>query len=92
MATIIGHSHRPLAAPPLIKLNIHHLVKKIKGFPLKAKSFRNTEHIKNPRERFHQPLPWYHGWYMNVRVLPWVKLENTVKEPWLILRLLKRPF
>ena len=46
MATIIGHSHRPLAAPPLIKLNIHHLVKKIKGFPLKAKSFRNTEHIK----------------------------------------------
>ena len=26
-------------------------------------------------------LPWYHGWYMNVRVRPRVKLENTVKEP-----------
>ena len=31
--------HRPPAAPPPI--NISHLVENIKGFPLKAKSFRN---------------------------------------------------
>ena len=55
--------HRPPAAPPPI--NIPHLDEKIKGFPLKAKSFWNTatyqseilQHIKISVEGFHQPVP-----------------------------------
>ena len=39
--------HRLPAAPP--PMNIAHLVEKIKGFPLKAKSFRNiATYIENP--------------------------------------------
>ena len=37
--------HRPPAAPPPIKY-IPHLVMKIKGFPLKVKSFRNTATLR----------------------------------------------
>ena len=57
--------------------SIPHLVEKIKGFPLKAKSFRKTANImKNFGEGFHQPLPpqpLYHGWGMNLRVRTRVK-------------------
>ena len=57
--------------------SIPHLVEKIKGFPLKAKSFRNTENVKNFGEGFSQPppspQPLYHGWGMNLRVRPRVK-------------------
>ena len=56
MATIVGdvtglqQRYHPL--------NIPHLVEKIKGFPLKAKSrFEILQHIKNSGEGFHQPAP-----------------------------------
>ena len=39
--------------------NIPHLVKKIKGFPLKVKSFRNTAYC---REGFHLPPPLAPRW------------------------------
>ena len=54
--------------------NIPHLVKKIKGFPLRVKSFQNTATYQNSWEGFHPPppllIPW---WGMNLRVLPRVK-------------------
>ena len=37
--------------------SIPHLVEKIKGFPLKAKSFRNTANGKNFGQGFRQPPP-----------------------------------
>ena len=56
MATIFGdvtglqQRHHPW--------NIPHLVKKIKGFPLKVKLFQNTAtRIKNSGEGFHPPYP-----------------------------------
>ena len=51
MATIVGdvtgqqQRHHPL--------NIPHLVKTIKGFPVKVKLFENTATIKNSGEGFH---------------------------------------
>ena len=39
--------HRPPAAPP--PMNIAHLVEKVKGFPLKAKSFRNIATYQKPK-------------------------------------------
>ena len=53
MATIVGdvtglqQRHHPL--------NIPHLVKKIKGFPLKAKAFQNTATYQNSGEELHPP-------------------------------------
>ena len=74
MATIVGdvtglqQRYHPL--------NIPHLVEKIKGFPLKAKSrFEILQHIKNSGEGFHQPAPPppYHGGNMDLRVRSRVK-------------------
>ena len=45
---------------------------KIKGFPLKVKSFQNSATYQNSEEGFH-PLPLYHGRGMNLRVSPRVK-------------------
>ena len=74
--------HRPPAAAPPIK-NKPHLVEYIKGFPLKAKSFRNTAnyHDQNFGEGFHPPLPLIPRWGMNLRVRPRV---NPVKLIWII--------
>ena len=54
--------------------NIPHLVEKIKGFPLKAKSFRNIANYQKPKGGSINPsLPTlYHGGGMRVR--PRVKL------------------
>ena len=55
-----------------------HLVEKIKGFPLRVKSFEILQHIKNSREGFHQPpsLPLlYQGEGMALPASPRVKLN-----------------
>ena len=54
--------HRPPAAPPPIKYTSS-CREKMKGFPLRAKSFRNTAIYQKLKERgggFNQP-PLYHG-------------------------------
>ena len=55
--------------------NIPHLVEKMKGFPLKANSFRNTATYKKPKGGGGSinPLPLYHGGGMTLRVRPRVK-------------------
>ena len=74
MATIIGDvtGLQQLHQPE----NIPYLVKKITGFPLKVKSFRNTvTHQKTPeRGSSRPPLPLYHGGGMNLRVRPRVDM------------------
>ena len=56
--------------------NIPHLVEKIKGFPLKAKSFRNMATYQKPKGGSINPsLPTlYHCGGMTLRVRPRVKL------------------
>ena len=55
MATIVGdvtglhQCHHPQ--------NIPHLLKKMKGFPLKVKSFQNTATYQKLGKGFHRPLP-----------------------------------
>ena len=58
--------HRPPAAPPPIKYTSS-CREKIKGFPLKAKSFRNTTIYQKLKGGFINP-PLYHGGGMTVRV------------------------
>ena len=76
MATIVGdvtglhQCHHPQ--------NIPHLLKKMKGFPLKVKSFQNTATYQKLGKGFHRPpppppRPLYHGGGMNMCVLPRVK-------------------
>ena len=48
--------HRSPAAPPPI--NISHLVEKIKGFPVKAKSFRNIATFQKLKVGFINPNSW----------------------------------
>ena len=51
--------------------NIPHLVKKIKGFPLKVKSFQITATYEKSGEGFHpRHPPLYHSRGMNLRVHP----------------------
>ena len=79
MATIFGdvtnlhQRHHPLKIP--------HLAEKITGFPLKAKSFRNTATCQKHKEGFHQPPPppLYHGGGMTLRVCPRVKIQGEAK-------------
>ena len=73
---------RTLAAPPPT-YNIPNLVEKIKGFPLQAKSFRNTATYQKLWGGFRQsPVPLYQGGGMNLRVHPkvnfWVYGENPM--------------
>ena len=76
MATIFGdvtdlqQRHHPLKIP--------HLVEKIKGFPLKAKSFRNTATCQKHKGGFHQ-TPLYHDGGMTLRVCPRVKIQGEAK-------------
>ena len=57
--------------------NVPHLVKKIKGFPLKVKSFQNTATCQKLRGGIPStPLPLYHGGGMNLLVHPRVKLNQ----------------
>ena len=59
--------------------NFPHLLEKIKGFPLKAKSFRNSAtYQKLLRRGSINPLPLYHGGGMNLLVRPIVnKYESA---------------
>ena len=61
--------HRPASWP----LNIPYLVKKIKGFRLKAESFRKTATYQKLQERVQSTPPLYHCGGINSRVRPWVK-------------------
>ena len=78
MATIVGvvlglqQRHHPK--------NILHLVKKIKGFPLKVKSFRNSATCQKLQGGLpsHPPPPLYHGGGMNLRVRPRVNCDKAV--------------
>ena len=78
MGTIFGdvtdlqQSHHPLKIP--------HLVEKIKGFPLKAKWFRNTATCqKHKGYSINPPSPLYHGRGMTLRVRPRVKIKGEAK-------------
>ena len=53
--------------------NIPHLVEKIKGFPLKAKSFRSIATYQKPNGGSSINPPLYHGGGMTLRVRPRVK-------------------
>ena len=56
------------------KNTISHFVKKIKGFPLKVKSFRNTATYQKLRGGVPSTPPFlYHGGGMTLRVRPRVK-------------------
>ena len=79
MATIVGdvlglqQRHHPK--------NILHLVKKIKGFPLKVKSFRNSAtcpKLQGGLPSHPPPRPLYHGGGMNLRVRPRVNCDKAV--------------
>ena len=56
------------------KNTISHFVKKIKGFPLKVKSFRNTATYQKLRGGVSSTPPRYQGGCMNLRARPRVKL------------------
>ena len=81
MATIVGdvtglqQCHHPW--------NIPHLVKKVKGFPLKVKSFQNTATNLKLRRGVPctPPPPLYHGEGMNLPVHPRVKMLCNLKFP-----------
>ena len=68
--------NRPPVAPPSIKPPPR--VKKIKGFPLKAKSFRNTATYQKLRVGFPSSTPLHHRGGMNLRVRPRVKLKGRI--------------
>ena len=74
MATIVGDvTGLPQCHYPY---NIPHLVKKIKGFPLKVKSFRNTatyQKLRGGVPSTPQPPFLYHGGGMTLRVRQRVK-------------------
>ena len=55
---------------------IPHLVKKIKGFPLKVKLFRYTATYQKLRGGFHPPLPCTTVGVMTLCVRPRVKFAN----------------
>ena len=55
------------------KNTISHFVKKIKGFPLKVKSFRNTATNQKLRGGFHPPTHLVPRWGYDLRVSPRVK-------------------
>ena len=56
--------------------NIRHLVEKIKGFPLKAKSLRNTATYQKLKGGvLSTPPTLYHGGGMTLRVRPRVKFQ-----------------
>ena len=61
-------------------LNIPHIEEKIKGFPLKAKSFQNTATYQKLRVGRgcgpSTPLPLYHGGGMTLPVRPRVKIAS----------------
>ena len=62
--------HRPPAAPPSIKYTSS-CREKMKGFPLKAKSFRNTAMYQKLKERGGgQSSPLVPRWGMTLRVCP----------------------
>ena len=68
----------PLAAPPPVKYIPHH-VKKIKGFPLKAKLFWNSATYQKLKGGSISPSPHlYQGGGMTLRVRPRVKLSESV--------------
>ena len=52
----VWRRHRPPIAPPPIKYTSS-CRKNIKGFPLKAKSFRNTAMYQKLKDGFNQPPP-----------------------------------
>ena len=64
----LQHRHHPW--------KIRHLVKKIKGFLLKVKSFHNTATYQKLEEGVPSP-PLYHGGGMNLRVRPRVNALNV---------------
>ena len=72
-AFVLDHQHgrRDVTCKPAIP----HLVKKIKGFPLRVKSLQNTATYQQLLGGFHPPPPpsLYHGGGMNLRVRPKVK-------------------
>ena len=78
MATIVGdvlglqQRHHPK--------NILHLVKKIKGFPLKVKSFLNKATCQKLQGGLpsHPPPPPYHAGGMNLLVRPRVNCDKAV--------------
>ena len=73
MATIVVTSEASSSATT--PLNIPHLVKKIKSFPLKVKSFQNTatyQKFRGGAPSNAPPPPLYHGGGMNLRVRPGV--------------------
>ena len=58
-------------------LNIPHIEEKIKGFPLKAKSFQNTAPYQKLRGGGPStPLPLYHGGGMTLPVRPRIKIAS----------------
>ena len=77
MATIVGdvlglqQRHHPK--------NIPHLIKKIKGFPLKVKSFRNSATCQKLQGGLPSPPPQLnHDGGMNLRVRPRVNCDKAV--------------
>ena len=91
--------HRQPTTPLPIKYTSSYSLKKIKGFPLKAKSFRNTAtHQKlNGGGGSIKPFPLYHGGAMTLRVRPrvnksskksikWTCIENLIVKDFLKVR------
>ena len=78
-------------------MNIAHLVEKIKGFPLKAKSFRNIATYRKPKGGGGGPSTpsptLYHGGGMTLCVRPRVKTIKMTGEdtscPWTVPKRLK---
>ena len=77
----VWRRHRPPIAPPPIKYTSS-CRKNIKGFPLKAKSFRNTAMYQKLKDGFNQPPPppLYHGGSMTLRVCPKVNASFHCSE------------
>ena len=74
--------HRPPTTPLPIKCTSSYSLKKIKGFPLKAKSFRNTATHQKLNGGVHQPLFLYHGGAMTLRVRPRVNKSSEKSFKW----------
>ena len=77
MATIVGEVIGLLQRPH--PSNIPHLNTKIKGFPVKVYSFRNTATYTTLRGGgggIHPHLPLYHGGGMNLRLRPRINCGN----------------
>ena len=76
----VWRRHRPPIAPPPIKYTSS-CRKNSKGFPLKAKSFRNTAMYQKLKDGFNQPPPpLYHGGSMTLRVCPKVNASFHCSE------------